>query len=175
MRLLSSEIYKRCIWPAGRIALSKHVIQHSLRLSIPNQTVNDRFNNFNIGEDQGNYPTDTIVFFGCIEYRPPNRQCFGTDMRCYVYVLLKFTVPTKCWLLEQVTSGRTLLDLYDARSLQLQVTSSRRQIILNMQLYTRRSPTIYKHSIEKRDNRSKNFWSPSENLADLQQFVKNYH
>jgi hypothetical protein len=72
-----------------------------------NWYVNDRFNNFNIGEDQGNYPTDTIVFFGCIEYRPPNRQCFGTDMRCYIYVLLKFTVPTKCWLLEQVTSAQT--------------------------------------------------------------------
>lgn len=79
----------------------------SFRVRCFNWYVNDRFNNFNIGEDQGNYPTDTIVFFGCIEYRPPNRQCFGTDMRCYIYVLLKFTVPTKCWLLEQVTSAQT--------------------------------------------------------------------
>ena len=95
----------------------------SFRVRCFNWYVNDRFNNFNIGEDQGNYPTDTIVCFGCIEYRPPNKQCFGTDMRCYIYVLLKFTVPTKCWLLEQVTSAQTQRAAEHIPMLWIRVTS----------------------------------------------------
>ena len=64
------------------------------------------------------------------------------------------------------------LDLYGVRSLQLQFTSSRRQIILTMQQNTRKRSTIYKNSIEKRDNRSYSFWSLSEKLADVGNDVK---
>jgi hypothetical protein len=54
-----------------------------------------------------------------------------------VAVLYSYIMIRICYIFLRYDGvRRTLLDLYDARSLQLQFTSSRRQIILNMQLYT---------------------------------------